>query len=91
MVEDRLSGDRVDVAPVLRPGTPSSTLGAVTDGVGYDALALIPTDRAAFSYHSQDLKFVCRALRRCFRLDLEREPIDFLSTFRDTCRFKFVS
>jgi hypothetical protein len=57
----------------------------------YDALALIPTDRAAFSYHSQDLKSVCRALRRCFRLDLEREPIDFLSTFRDTCRFKFVS
>jgi hypothetical protein len=72
-------------------GTPSSTLGAATMVSAYDALALIPTDRAAFSYHSQDLKFVCRALRRCFRLDLEREPIDFLSTFRDTCRFKFVS
>ena len=71
-------------------GTPSSTLDAATMVSAYDALALIPTDKAAFSYHSQDLKFVCRALR-CFRLDLEREPIDFLSTFRDTCRFKLAS
>ena len=59
----------------------------------YDALALMPTDRAAFSYQPKDLKSVCRAVRTRFLLDefFGRGPIDLPWTFRDTFRFTFVS
>jgi hypothetical protein len=59
----------------------------------YDALALIPIDRAAFSYHPKDLKSVRRAVRDRFLLAtvLGRGPTDFTPTFRDTLRFTFVS
>jgi hypothetical protein len=59
----------------------------------YDALALIPTDRAAFSYQPNDLKSVCRAVRTRFLLAefLGREPTDLPWTFRDTLRLTFVS
>jgi hypothetical protein len=59
----------------------------------YDALALIPTERAAFSYQPNDLKSVCRGVRRRFLFDavLGREPTDLVSTFRDAFRFKLVS
>ncbi len=59
----------------------------------YDARALIPTERAAFSYQPKDLKSVCRGVRRRFLFDpfLGREAIDLLSTFRDAFRFKLVS
>jgi hypothetical protein len=87
---DRIFG-RPAGSPAPSAGPDSTTLGAAAMVSAYDALALIPTDRAAFSYHPKDLKFVCRALRRCFRLDFGREPIDLLSTFRGTCRFKFTS
>jgi hypothetical protein len=59
----------------------------------YDALALMPTDRAAFSYQPKDLKSVCRAVRTRFLLDefFGRGPTDLPWTFRDTFRFTFVS
>jgi hypothetical protein len=59
----------------------------------YDALALIPTERAAFSYQPKDLKSVCRVVRKRFLFDvfLGREPTDLVSTFRDAFRFKLVS
>jgi hypothetical protein len=59
----------------------------------YDARALIPTERAAFSYQPKDLKSVCRGVRRRFLFDpfLGREAIDLDSTFRDAFRFKLVS
>src|SRR3981081_4722903 len=59
----------------------------------YDALALMPTDRAAFSYQPKDLKSVCRAGLTPFLLDefFARGPIDLPWTFRDTFRFTFVS
>ena len=55
-------------------------------------LALIPIDKAAFSYQPEDLEF-SRAIRRkrfCF-VFVERERIDLPSTFREMLRFKFVS
>jgi hypothetical protein len=56
----------------------------------YGALALIPIDRAAFSYQPKDLKSVRRDR---FLLDtlVRREPTDLPSIFRDTLRFTFVS
>jgi hypothetical protein len=56
----------------------------------YDALALIPIDRAAFSYQPKDLKSVRRAVRDRFLLDTVLGR-DFPPTFRDTLRFTFVS
>jgi hypothetical protein len=59
----------------------------------YGALALIPIERAAFSYQPKDLKSARRALRDRFLLDtlVRREPTNLPSTFRDTLRFTFVS
>jgi hypothetical protein len=59
----------------------------------YDALALIPTDRAAFSYQPNVLKFVRRGAATRFLFDafLGRDRMDLLSILRDTLRFKFVS
>ena len=56
-------------------------------------LALIPIDRAAFSYQSEDdFKFLSRAIR-CKRVRfvafVERERVDLPSTCRETVRFKF--
>jgi hypothetical protein len=66
---------------------------AQPDISAYDALALMPTDKAAFSYQPKDLKSVCRAVRARFLLDefLGREPTDLPWTFRDTLRLTFVS
>jgi len=66
---------------------------AQPDISAYDALALMPTDKAAFSYQPKDLKSVCRAVRTRFLLDefLGREPTDLPWTFRDTLRLTFVS
>jgi hypothetical protein len=59
----------------------------------YGALALIPIERAAFSYQPKDLKSARRARRDRFFLDIlvRREPANLLSTFRDTLRFTFIS
>src|SRR5258707_11189039 len=59
----------------------------------HGALALIPIERAAFSYQPKDLKSARRALRDRFLLDtlVRREPTNLPSTFRDTLRFTFVS
>ena len=66
---------------------------AQPDISAYDALALMPTDKAAFSYQPKDLKSVCRGVRARFLLDefLGREPTDLPWTFRDTLRLTFVS
>jgi hypothetical protein len=66
---------------------------AQPDISAYDARALMPTDKAAFSYQPKDLKSVCRAVRAPFLLDefLGREPTDLPWTFRDTLRLTFVS
>jgi hypothetical protein len=66
---------------------------AQPDISAYDALALMPTDKAAFSYQPKDLKSVCRGVRVRFLLDefLGREPTDLPWTFRDTLRLTFVS
>src|SRR5260370_26229869 len=59
----------------------------------YGALALIPIERAAFSYQPNDLKSARRALRDRFLLDtlVRREPTNLPSTLHDTLRFTFVS
>jgi hypothetical protein len=59
----------------------------------YDGLALIPTDKAAFSYQAKDRKSVRLAVRNRFRLDtfLGRQRMDLQPTLRDAFRFKFVS
>lgn len=59
----------------------------------YEALALMPTDSAAFSYQPKDLKSVCRGVRARFLLAavFGRGPTDLPSTFRDTFRLTFVS
>jgi hypothetical protein len=56
----------------------------------YDALALIPIDRAAFSYQTEDLKSLRRAVRNRFPLDTFFRR-DLPSSLRDTLWFKFVS
>ena len=66
---------------------------AQPDISAYDARALMPTDKAAFSYQPKDLKSARRAVRKRFLLDifLVRELIDLRRTFRDALRFTFVS
>ena len=90
---DALTKHATRRCPTDTPWSQRPRRDAQPDISAYDALALMPTDKAAFSYQPKDLKSVCRGVRARFLLDefLGREPTDLPWTFRDTLRLTFVS
>jgi hypothetical protein len=90
---DALTKHATRRCPTDTPWSQRPQRDAQPDISAYDALALMPTDKAAFSYQPKDLKSVCRGVRARFLLDefLGREPTDLPWTFRDTLRLTFVS